>query len=641
MKLFLSLLFLLFSVFSFSQEGQLSIEKIKTKIEVAIVENKLDSISFYLKQLETDTDTEIYNKLIDRKKISYSEFSNFISRQGNRHSLNFSKVSNYINSYIKEPTDTKKINLSYVDIKWIQVTKLRDNVSLDEASLEQEKLERYINKFSDLDTDVLRSKVKINTHPIVMYLIQKDVKNGKILALKSLETARKLKDKKLEITFLYHLSDFLLLERNLDAYIAISEESLQIEKEFTKKSSYYHSTIEHLVDAYIFKGGKNERVLALINILSEDNDTNIYTYSLYLKLIVKLKKKSLVEKEILQKFEVKNISELITKFEILGKDLNSNDLYKFYRNSSNVLESYGFYKEALAYIEKAIVITRKTYSEDLSKSLASFKTEQAVKKKELEIEYEKQKTKLYSIIAVIAVFFFLISLFVIRKVKKQSKELSAKNKVIKETIKEKELLVKEVHHRVKNNFQIVSSLLELQSKGIEDEKALELANEGKNRVKSMALIHQKLYQNNSGLVDFDEYIQQLTKELSCLYNSKENVETFISSKNMLFDVDTAIPLGLIINEIITNSYKYAFKNDKENKLSISINKVMNEDYKLIIEDNGPGLPVGFDAKKATSLGLRLVNRLVKQLYGKLNQTNVNGARFEILFKDDNARKLVN
>lgn len=234
----------------------------------------------------------------------------------------------------------------------------------------------------------------------------------------------------------------------------------------------------------------------------------------------------------------------------------------------------------------------------------------------------------------------LISLFTIRKIRKQSKELSEKNKLINKSLKEKELLVKEVHHRVKNNFQIVSSLLELQSKGIEDEKALELANEGKNRVKSMALIHQKLYQNESGLVDFDEYIQLLVKELSSLFKSDNKIDTSITSKDMSFDIDTAIPLGLIINEIITNSYKYAFKQGKENTLSISINKEIDNNFKLIIEDNGPGLYSNFDVKKAKSLGLRLVNRLVKQLHGTLSLTNEKGARFEIIFKDLHARQLV-
>tara|TARA_R110001599_G_scaffold110184_3_gene274068 strand:- start:2505 stop:2978 length:474 start_codon:yes stop_codon:yes gene_type:complete len=155
----------------------------------------------------------------------------------------------------------------------------------------------------------------------------------------------------------------------------------------------------------------------------------------------------------------------------------------------------------------------------------------------------------------------------------------------------------------------------------------------------MALIHQKLYQNDSGLVDFDEYIRLLVKELGSLNTSGEKVKTKIDSKNMFFDVDTAIPLGLIINEIITNSYKYAFSKDHKNELEISISKEENEEYKLIVKDSGPGLDVTYDIKKAKSLGLRLVTRLVKQLQGTLIQTNEDGAKFEIHFKDIHSKLL--
>jgi len=201
-------------------------------------------------------------------------------------------------------------------------------------------------------------------------------------------------------------------------------------------------------------------------------------------------------------------------------------------------------------------------------------------------------------------------------------------------------MVKEIHHRVKNNFQIVSSLLELQTKGIEDKKALALVGEGQTRVKSMALIHQRLYQNESGLIDFDDYIQHLVKDLSALYASDSKVETNVSSKHMLFDVDTAIPLGLIINELITNAYKYAFKDNENGKLNISIKKISEGNYKLEVADNGNGLDPSFNIKTAKSLGLRLVNRLTKQLHGKVSCINNGGAHFEILFKDMDNRKQI-
>jgi len=257
-----------------------------------------------------------------------------------------------------------------------------------------------------------------------------------------------------------------------------------------------------------------------------------------------------------------------------------------------------------------------------------------------EITKEKE-TRLFlilglSVLGLAALFGF----YAYTRKRKESKLLSEKNEIVNTSLKEKELMVKEIHHRVKNNFQIVSSLLELQNKGIEDKKALALANEGQTRVKSMAMIHQRLYQNESGLIDFDDYIHHLVKELSTLYASDAKVETNVSSEDMLFDVDTAIPLGLIINELITNAYKYAFKDNENSKLNISIKKVTEGNYKLEVSDNGNGIDPSFNIKTAKSLGLRLVNRLTKQLHGKVSLVNEDGANFEILFKDINTRRQV-
>ncbi len=639
MKLFLFILSFLFSINFFSQSS--SKVNFTYKVEEYILEKKLDSASLYLDSIKENKYKNTLVKLVNKRAVTNNEYYVFISRLGNRQSIKYKLISDFIDNNVKTSKDNKKIDLDYFEIIWTQVYKLRDEVSLEEASRVQKILESYVNSFNNSDIDVIKSKIKATTHDIVMYLIQEDVENGKKLCLESLNKAKELKDIELQIVFMYYLSDFLIIERKLQEYIDISEESLKLEEELSQKSAYYFATIEHLINAYNFKGGHIERVLSLIDIIYKSESRRINTYSLYAQFVSGLESTSPLKNEILKKFSVTTVPELVLKFETLGKDLNSNDFFHLINYSANALAAHGYSKLAINYKDKGIDITRKIYSKDLSESLANFKTKQAVKEKEKEIKHQKEKTTLYGVIAVLAFVLFIIALLVIRKIKKQSKELSEKNKIIRKTLKEKELLVKEVHHRVKNNFQIVSSLLELQTKGIEDEKALELANQGKNRVKSMALIHQKLYQNENGLIDFDEYIKLLIGELSSMYSSSNNVKTSIDSEDMMFDVDTAIPLGLIINEIITNSYKYAFRNDKENNLSISIQKEKNKEYKLVIEDNGPGLANVIDVKKAKSLGLRLVNRLVKQLHGTIKQTNNKGAKFEIYFKDSNARQLVN
>jgi two-component sensor histidine kinase len=352
-----------------------------------------------------------------------------------------------------------------------------------------------------------------------------------------------------------------------------------------------------------------------------------------------LEKGSETEKNILKKFNADNVLILVKKFETIGEQqLNPNDFYYLLYSISNTLLYYEYYTDAVRYSQECVVLTRKIYSEDLSNSLAKYKTKQAVKEKDLQIKAEKEQKKLYLIISSLVIGLLVVSVFLIIRIKKQSNVLELKNDQINKTLKEKELLVREVHHRVKNNFQIVASLLELQSKGIEDEKALALANEGKNRVKSMALIHQKLYQTDDGLINFDEYITLLIKEISSLFASNKDIEITINSKNMFFDVDTAIPLGLIVNELITNAYKYAFtENDKHYNLNVSITKE-SDFYKLVVSDNGKGFIKTLDVKKIKSLGLRLVSRLTRQLQGKFEINNKDGATVTILFKDARSRK---
>lgn len=626
---------------SFSAQDTPSSEKedfIK-KVESFILDKKLDSATIFLNRLEANNYTAILTKIKDKKKLSYAAYDEFLKSVSKRTPLNYLAIHAFINEFVKEPNNYKSINSDYVHIKWSQIGNLRDEVTLEAANIEHEKLEAYVHKFNDADDRVLALKTQITSHPIIMYNIKQDLK-GKELCLKSIKAARKLKDVKLEIVFLYYLTDFLIQEGKLQEYIDVCEQSLELEKTLPNQTDFHIAILEHLVDAYIYKGGNDERVNKLLDEIYQDKDSEIQSFSLYAKFIAKLTKKGSQLNEILNKFEVKNVFELTEKFTELGKDLNQHDFVKLISASADALVAHGFYEESIRYKKYEIYLIKNIYTKELSETLSNYKTEIAVKEKEVEIESQKERTKIFIIIAILIGVFLLISLFTIRKIRVQSKELTEKNILINKSLKEKELLVKEVHHRVKNNFQIVSSLLELQSKGIEDEKALELANEGKNRVKSMALIHQKLYQNESGLVDFDEYIHLLVQELSSLFKSENKIDTSITSKGMSFDVDTAIPLGLIINELITNSYKYAFKQGKENLLSISINKETNNNFKLVIEDNGPGLSMDFDVKKAKSLGLRLVNRLVKQLHGSLRLTNVKGARFEIVFKDLHARQLV-
>jgi two-component sensor histidine kinase len=204
---------------------------------------------------------------------------------------------------------------------------------------------------------------------------------------------------------------------------------------------------------------------------------------------------------------------------------------------------------------------------------------------------------------------------------------------IRETLSEKEVLIKEVHHRVKNNLQVISSLLNLQAVEISDENTRIALRESQNRVRTMALIHEKLYQSNDlAHIDFSTYLQSLVSSLAQSYRVRmDRVEIQVQVEKVLLDLDTAIPCGLIVNELVSNSIKYAFPDDGFGKIQIICGSHTQNRYSLVVCDDGIGLPPGFDYARSTSLGLKLVNSLIRQIDGEIKVESRSGTRFEIMF----------
>ena len=204
---------------------------------------------------------------------------------------------------------------------------------------------------------------------------------------------------------------------------------------------------------------------------------------------------------------------------------------------------------------------------------------------------------------------------------------------LRKSLEEKELLLKEIHHRVKNNLNVISSLLSLQSKYIKDKAALEVFRESQRRARSMALIHKMLYQSvDLKCINFGEYIQTLTEELFRTYATGDNIKLNMEVGDILLDINTAVPLGLIVNELVSNSLKHAFPDDLEGEITVEFNK--NNQYYFSVADTGVGFPADFDYRKANSLGMRLVNTLVDQIEGTIELHQKNGTCFKIKFSEE-------
>lgn len=213
-------------------------------------------------------------------------------------------------------------------------------------------------------------------------------------------------------------------------------------------------------------------------------------------------------------------------------------------------------------------------------------------------------------------------------------ELKRSKNELQNALKEKEMLLKEVHHRVKNNLMIISNLLELQSYYIQDKADLDVFRESKTRADSMALIHERLYQSTDlKSIDIGDYIRNLAADIFDTYViDPDQINLMVNVEDIRLDTNTAIPLGLIINELLTNCLKYAFPDDKKGTITIMLNK--NDDkFILIIKDDGIGFPSNLNYKNTDSLGLELVNSLTKQIDGNIELNSADGTEFRITFDE--------
>ncbi|MBS1659899.1 MAG: tetratricopeptide repeat protein [Bacteroidetes bacterium] len=240
-----------------------------------------------------------------------------------------------------------------------------------------------------------------------------------------------------------------------------------------------------------------------------------------------------------------------------------------------------------------------------------------------------------------AVFLFIIMGLLYRQywIKQHTNKIvMEKNEQLQHLVSEKDWLVKEIHHRVKNNFHVVASLLEIQSSYLKNKEALSAIKESQNRIHSMSIIHQKLYQSETlSTIHMPEYIYELVEFLRESYAIRDDVVFTLDIENMELNHGVAISLGLILNEAITNAIKYAFVHTGKGKISISLNHISEGWILLNVADNGQGLPADFKSKFGATMGMELLQGLTDDMGGNFSIETNNGTHIKIIFSEDPKR----
>ncbi|MFD0862253.1 sensor histidine kinase [Sungkyunkwania multivorans] len=292
---------------------------------------------------------------------------------------------------------------------------------------------------------------------------------------------------------------------------------------------------------------------------------------------------------------------------------------KYIKTKDSIFEEKR-YRELMGYLVESDLDNEKSKAQ--KQELANLKYQNDIKERDRKLNY-----------GMVILFLSLLGLGAVayayvKKLKSQQL-IEHQKKIIEAALIEKDSLLKEIHHRVKNNLQMVSSLLNIQSKNTKNKEALAALQEGKNRVKAMALIHQKLYQTEGlSVIEMSGYIDSLVNSISSVFKlDKEDVKVLVEADNVELDVDAAIPLGLILNELVSNSYKYAFEGINTPEIRIHLQK-NGQGYHFDYSDNGVGISEDIEQKNKSSIGLRLMKRLANQLKSNLNYENTGkGSRF--------------
>lgn len=346
------------------------------------------------------------------------------------------------------------------------------------------------------------------------------------------------------------------------------------------------------------------------------------------------------------------IFKAVAIFEKVGNNQRTGDCYReiseLYFSSSDFNNSLNYLKKAIFYYRAAHLKEEAIYpistrlniiyeAEKRNRDIIRLRNKTHLQQSKLNNEAILRNSMITFLVLLLIILGLLYKSFMFKKktnkvLETQQNEINKKNTTLQNLLVEKEWLLREIHHRVKNNLHMVVGLLASQVEFLKTPEAVQAINDSQNRIQTMSLIHQKLYQSeNLSLIEMSSYIFELTEYLKDSFEIQNNIRFILDVDNFNLPLSHSIPIGLIFNEAVTNAIKYAFPNQKKGIINISLKKNNDNNCVLIIRDNGIGLPPDFDPYNNPSLGVKLMHGLAADIEGKFLITNVNGTKITLEF----------
>ncbi|UTN06348.1 sensor histidine kinase [Flavobacterium bizetiae] len=339
-------------------------------------------------------------------------------------------------------------------------------------------------------------------------------------------------------------------------------------------------------------------------------------------------------------------------FEKSGNSKRSGDCYReiseLYFSISDFNSSLNFLKKAISFYKAAKLKDDDIYptssrlniiyeAEKRNRDIIRLKNKTLLQQSKLKNEVFLRNSMVIFVVLLLIILGLLYKSYRFKKktnkvLETQQDEINKKNNTLQNLVVEKEWLLREIHHRVKNNLHMVVGLLASQVEFLKNEEAVQAINNSQNRIQAMSLIHQKLYQSESlSIIDMPSYIFELTEYLKDSFEIRNTIRIILDIDSFNLPLSHSIPIGLIFNEAVTNAIKYAFPNHENAIITISLKKIGDQSYRLIIHDNGVGLPADFDPYNNPSLGVKLMHGLAADIEGKFLITNLNGTKITLEF----------
>lgn len=306
------------------------------------------------------------------------------------------------------------------------------------------------------------------------------------------------------------------------------------------------------------------------------------------------------------------------------------NLIENYNHTSTIYKKLNHFEPALSYKQKAYDLKDSINSIESDAKMSELLTKYETQKKEETISFQESKIEQQKLVQYLGIVVVVLLLGLLIFAYISYKNRSKSNRLLAQKNAENELLLREIHHRVKNNLEIVSSLLALQSAKIDDTETKAAMTEGQNRVNSIGIVHQKLYQGtNLGAIEMKDYFFNLGENILDTFGASQRIDLKLAMDNLDLDIDTAVPLGLIVNELLTNAVKYAFPKNENGTITIQLQKQNHNTLQLRVSDNGIGKSA---TVHGTGFGGQLISLLTQQLNGTMKEENRNGTTLVFDFK---------